>query len=174
MDDQDQRGRGPTPLGLAATHLGVISDTHGLLRPQVLSALEGVEMIIHAGDVGTGEVLADLRTVAAVRAVRGNMDHAPPASALPAHEILEVRGQRLLVIHDLSRLAIDPAAAGCAVVIHGHTHWPSIEEQGEVLYLNPGSCGPRRSGRPVSLAYLDLLDGGRHRAELIELSPDLA
>jgi len=134
--------------------LGVISDTHGLLRPEALKALEGVELIIHAGDIGKPEVLKVLQSVAPVVAVRGNMDKGAWARELPETEVVEIGGLLLYVLHDLSGLDLDPVAASFSAVISGHSHRPSVKEHGGILYLNPGSAGPRRFRLPVSLAHL--------------------
>ena len=150
--------------------VGVISDTHGLLRPEAVAALAGCDLIVHAGDVGSPAVLAGLRRVAPVVAVRGNVDIESWARALPESEVARVGGAILYVLHDLARLDLDPAAAGFAAVVSGHSHVPAIEEQGGVLYLNPGSAGPRRFSLPVSLARLRA-GGGTVTAELVTLEP---
>lgn len=148
--------------------IGVISDTHGLLRPQALTALEGSELILHAGDIGAPEVLAALETLAPVLAVRGNNDTEPWAQALPETREVEVAGLRFHLLHDLKTLALDPVTAGFAAVISGHSHKPLAERRAGVLYLNPGSAGPRRFQLPISLARLQLHDGQVH-AELLHL-----
>jgi putative phosphoesterase len=148
--------------------IGVISDTHGLLRPQALQVLAGVELILHAGDVGTPQVLETLRQVAPVTAVRGNTDRGEWGHSLPHTAIVEVGEARLYVLHDLHRLDLDPAAAGFAAVIFGHSHQPYLQRRNQVLYLNPGSAGPRRFTLPVSLARLHL-QGDSLQAELVEL-----
>jgi len=150
------------------TRVGVISDTHGLLRPEAIAALEGSDLIVHAGDVGDPQILEELARLAPVRAVRGNVDHGPWASALPRTEVVEVEGVRLYVLHIREDLDLDPAAAGFAFVIFGHTHTPLLERQREVFYLNPGSAGPRRFDLPVGVARIDV-DGAHAEAELIEL-----
>ena len=147
------------------TRLGVISDTHGLLRPQALEALRGVERILHAGDVGSPEILDALTAIAPVTAVRGNTDHGAWAERLPPTAEIEVAGIWIHILHSLDELDLDPRGAGFSVVIYGHTHEPLIEQRGGVLYLNPGSAGPRRFTLPVSLARLDLTAEGPH-AEL--------
>jgi len=134
--------------------VGVISDTHGLLRPEALAALRGSELIIHAGDVGGPEVLDALRRVAPVVAVRGNNDRGEWAEALPEFEATEVNGAFVYVLHDLKELDVAPAAAGFRVVVSGHSHKPLAEERRGVLYLNPGSAGPRRFKLPVTLARM--------------------
>lgn len=148
--------------------LGVIADTHGILRPQALQALAGVEMILHAGDVGRPEVLQELSAVAPVQAVRGNMDFGDWAYQLPATWVVSIGSLKLYLLHDRLHLDLDPAAAGFAAVIYGHTHRADIERRKDVLYLNPGAAGPRRSQRPLSVARLQVLDGGLE-AEIIEL-----
>jgi putative phosphoesterase len=148
--------------------IGVISDTHGLLRPEARAALGGSQLIIHAGDVGKPEVLAGLREIAPVVAVRGNNDEGDWAHALPDDEVVEIEGVRVYVLHDLARLDLDPAAADFKAVIAGHSHHPRIEERGGVLYLNPGSAGPRRFKLPVAVARLRI-DAGEVDAEVVEL-----
>jgi hypothetical protein len=148
--------------------IGVISDTHGLLRPEAVEALKGSEMILHAGDVGKPEILEALRAIAPVMAVRGNVDRGPWAQKLPLIEIIEVQEVSIYMIHDRQALDLDPAVAGFRVVISGHSHHPSMEEHGGVLYLNPGSAGPRRFRLPVCLARL-VVEEGRLEARLIDL-----
>jgi putative phosphoesterase len=148
--------------------VGVISDTHGLLRAEALAALRGCELIIHAGDVGRMEVLAELRQLAPVVAVRGNVDHGPWADALAPTEIVQAGEAYLYVLHDLKQLDLDPAAGGFSAVISGHSHKPAIDYKGGVLYLNPGSAGPRRFSLPISLARLQVT-GRILTAELVEL-----
>ena len=148
--------------------IGVISDTHGLLRPEAVRALEGCRRIVHAGDVGDPAILEALGRIAPVAAVRGNVDRGSWAEALPETEEVEVGGAVLYVLHDLGRLDLDPAAAGFAAVITGHTHQPKSEERGGVLYLNPGSAGPRRFRLPVTVARLSVSEG-RVTAEIVEL-----
>jgi len=140
----------------AASTIGLISDTHGLLRPEALRALEGCELIVHAGDVGKPEILDDLRAIAPVVAVRGNIDKGDWASRLPLTAVVPAKSARIYVIHDIHELDIDPAAAGFAIVVSGHSHKASREGRSGVLYLNPGSAGPRRFRLPITLARLDL------------------
>ena len=135
---------------------GVISDTHGLIRPEALRALQGVELILHAGDVGAPEVLTALGTIAPVFPVRGNMDREDWARDLPKTRTVEVGGYSLYLLHDLHGLDLDPAAAGFRVVISGHSHQPAALERNGVFFLNPGSAGPRRFKLPVSVALLRL------------------
>jgi putative phosphoesterase len=136
--------------------IGLISDTHGLLRPQALRALEGSDLIIHAGDVGDQEILEALKTLAPVFAVRGNVDTEPWALALPESEIVETDSATIYVLHDVHALDLDPVAAGFQIVISGHSHKPARTEHGGVLFLNPGSAGPRRFDLPVTVAHLDM------------------
>lgn len=148
--------------------LGVISDTHGLLRPEAAAALAGVERIVHAGDIGSPDVLAALGRLAPVTAVRGNNDRGDWAAGIADTEVVEVGGVSLYVLHDLHELDLDPRAAGFAAIIAGHSHQPRLEERDGVLYLNPGSAGPRRFKLPISLARLTIADA-RVRAELVTL-----
>ena len=148
--------------------LGVISDTHGLVRPEALKALAGVERIVHAGDIGTPEVLEVLERVAPVTAVRGNNDRGAWATGIPETEVLEVGGVSLYLLHDLHELDLEPRAAGFAAVISGHSHQPKLDERDGVLYLNPGSAGPRRFKLPISLAKLTI-DKKRVSAKLVTL-----
>lgn len=147
--------------------MGVVSDTHGLLRPEVPPLLEGCDLVVHAGDVGDPAILHALRRIAPVRAVRGNVDGGALAG-LPLTEAVEVAGHLLYVVHIPEDLDVDPGAAGVSVVIHGHTHRPRSERVDGVLFLNPGSAGPRRFSLPVSVALLRLGPGGPE-AEVVEL-----
>jgi putative phosphoesterase len=148
--------------------IGVISDTHGLLRPEAVAALAGVERIVHAGDIGSPEVIAALQRIAPVSAVRGNNDREAWAADIPETEVVEVGAVSLYVLHDLHELDLDPRAAGFAAVIAGHSHQPRREERDGVLYLNPGSAGPRRFKLPISLARLTVA-GRRVQAKLVTL-----
>jgi putative phosphoesterase len=148
--------------------IGVISDTHGLLRPEALRALRGVDLIVHAGDVGTPEVLKALRAIAPVVAVRGNNDRGAWARTLRETETIDVAGARLHVVHDVKELDLDPRARGVRVVIAGHSHRPSVVDRDGVLFLNPGSAGPRRFTLPISVATL-VVSSGRARARIVEL-----
>lgn len=150
------------------TSIGVISDTHGLVRPQAVEALRGSDLIVHAGDVGHPAVLEALRTLAPVVAVRGNNDRGAWAERLSATELVEVAGISLYVLHDLAELDLDPKAAGLRAVIAGHSHQPNLETRGGVLFLNPGSAGPRRFKLPVTLARVRVSVAGVD-AELVEL-----
>lgn len=131
--------------------VGIISDTHGLLRPEAIRALHGVELIIHAGDVGEAAILAELRKTAPVFAVRGNVDTEPWAQELPATAVVQANGASFYVLHNLRELDLKPQASGFAAVVSGHTHQPAQERRDGVLYLNPGSAGPRRFNLPISL-----------------------
>ena len=148
--------------------IGVLSDTHGLLRPEALNALAGVDHILHAGDVGDIAILDRLRTVAPVTAIRGNIDILGPCAALPATEAVELGGRLVYMLHSQADLDVKPEAAGISVVISGHSHKPSITWKNGVLYLNPGSAGPRRFRLPVTLAHLRL-QGKIPSAEIIDL-----
>ena len=134
--------------------VGLVSDTHGLLRPEALAALAGSDVIIHAGDIGSADVLEAFARIAPVHAVRGNNDRGTWARALPDTLTLELGARRIFVLHDLATLAIDPAAAGIVVVVSGHSHRPRSVTRGGVLFVNPGSAGPRRFSLPVSVAHL--------------------
>jgi uncharacterized protein len=136
--------------------IGVISDTHGLLRPAAIEALRGVEHILHAGDVGDASILDALRSVAPVTAIRGNIDVGGPCSHLPATEVVTLHGHTFYMLHDRQALDLDPAAAGVSAVISGHSHKPLIEWRHGVLYMNPGSAGPRRFSLPVSIGLLTI------------------
>jgi uncharacterized protein len=148
--------------------VGVISDTHGLLRPEALAVLKGCDHIVHAGDIGNAEVLARLSEVAPVIAVRGNNDNGPWADRLAEGELFEFGGAFIYAIHDLQLLDIEPSTAGVQVVISGHSHKPSVEHRNGVLYLNPGSAGPRRFRLPIALAELSIVSG-EVSARIVEL-----
>ena len=149
--------------------IGIISDTHGLVRPQALEALKGVDMILHAGDIGSQDVLDTLNEVAPVVAVRGNNDKAGWAHSLPHWEVVEVGKVSIYMLHDVKEIDISPSGAGFQVVVSGHSHRPAVTEQRGVLYVNPGSAGPRRFTLPVSLAHLEVL-GEKVQAKIIELA----
>jgi putative phosphoesterase len=153
--------------------VGVISDTHGLVRPEALAALAGVARIVHAGDIGAPDVLEALGRIAPVTAVRGNNDRERWAADIPETDVLQIGDVSLYVLHDLHELDLDPRAAGFAAVIAGHSHQPRMEERDGVLYLNPGSAGPRRFKLPISLARLTVTD--KHlQAELVTLDIPVA
>jgi uncharacterized protein len=148
--------------------VGVIADTHGLLRPQAVAALASVDLIVHAGDIGSSALLDELRTIAPVIAVRGNNDRDAWAASLPETVTTEIAGVRLYVIHDRSRLTENPAGLDVDVVISGHSHKPRVEHRSGILWLNPGSAGPRRFSLPIAVARLRLGPDGA-RAEIVEL-----
>lgn len=148
--------------------VGVISDTHGLVRPEALAALEDSDLIVHAGDVGKPEVLEVLQKIAPVVAVRGNTDRGAWARALPHSEVVRVGGLSLYVLHDVNDLDLDPVAADFNAVISGHSHRPRVDERAGVVFLNPGSAGPRRFNLPVALARLHIR-AGAFNVQLIEL-----
>jgi len=148
--------------------VGVISDTHGLLRQQALDALAGSDYIIHAGDIGDATVLERLRSLAPVTAVRGNNDKGHWALDIPITEVLRVDGALFYVLHIVEELEIDPRALGCHVVVSGHSHRPRVETRDGVVFLNPGSAGPRRFKLPTSVARVQV-DAGKIHAEIVEL-----
>jgi len=149
--------------------LGVISDTHGLLRPEAVAALRGVDRIIHAGDIGAPEVLAALGEIAPVTAVRGNNDRAAWARAIPLTQVVDAGGVLVYVIHDVGELDVDPIAAGFGVVVAGHSHQPRNELRDGVLWFNPGSAGARRFKLPIAVGRLTI-DKGRARGEIVTLA----
>lgn len=148
--------------------IGVVSDTHGLVRPEMIDALRGVEMILHAGDVGNSRVLEALHEVAPVVAVRGNNDKGEWAKELREWEAVEIGAVSIYMLHDLKEIDINPSGEGFRVVISGHSHKPSVEERRGVLYVNPGSAGPRRFSLPISVARLRVI-GDAVEAQLIKL-----
>lgn len=148
--------------------VGLISDTHGLLRPEALAFLRGSDFIVHAGDIGDPAVLGELNALAPVTAVRGNNDKGPWAKGIAESEILQVDNVRIYVIHDVAELDLDPVAAGFQVVVSGHSHRPSAQTRNGVLYVNPGSSGPRRFKLPIGVAALDVA-GRSVTAMLVEL-----
>ncbi|MBS1821170.1 MAG: metallophosphoesterase family protein [Acidobacteria bacterium] len=148
--------------------VGVISDTHGLLRPEALVALVEAEHILHAGDVGNPEILAVLGEIAPVTAIRGNVDTHGACASLPATEALELDGRLFYMLHSIHDLDIDPRAADVSVIVSGHSHQPAIEHKNGVMYLNPGSAGPRRFKLPVSVALLTTTAAGVE-ARIVEL-----
>ena len=148
--------------------VGVISDTHGLLRPEALDALRGSDRIIHAGDIGKPEILDRLKQIAPVTAVRGNIDTGSWARKIPLNEVLEVGGVSIYVLHIVDQLDLKPDAAGFAAVIYGHSHVPKQEMKNGVLYFNPGSAGPRRFKLPVTVGKL-IVEASKLRFEIIHL-----
>src|ERR1700744_6256598 len=139
--------------------IGVISDTHGLMRPEALAALRGVEHILHAGDVGDIAILDALRTIAPVTAIRGNVDTSGPCAELPATDVVELGGKVFYLVHSVHDLDIDPVAAGVAMVVSGHSHKASVSVKGDVVFFNPGSAGPRRFSLPVTVGFVTV-EGG--------------
>jgi putative phosphoesterase len=179
----NRKNRGDGRLGRPAAHtnfiterpmtekpvtLGLISDTHGLLRPEAVEALRGSDHILHAGDIGAPEILEALTKIAPVTAVRGNVDTASWARALPETEVVRAGGVSIYILHDLGRLDLKAEAAGFDVVVYGHSHQPKIEEKNGVLYFNPGGAGPRRFRLPVSVGRLTI-SAGKAQAELVGL-----
>ena len=156
-------------MGETLNRIGVISDTHGLMRPEALDALRGVSHIVHGGDVGSAEVLDALSAIAPVTAVRGNNDTDAWAKRLPLRDTLEVAGRTLYVLHDIADLDLDPAAAGFDVVVTGHSHQPRVVTKDGVLFMNPGSAGPRRFKLPISIGLLHV-SGAGIEAKVQELS----
>ena len=148
--------------------VGVISDTHGLLRPEALEAMRGSNQIIHAGDIGDPGILAALRAIAPVTAVRGNVDRQPWAKKISLTEVLEAGGVSIYILHSLQELELKPEAAGFKVVVSGHSHIPAQERKNGVLYFNPGSAGPRRFQRPVSVGRLHI-EQDKVRGQIVEL-----
>ena len=148
--------------------IGVIADTHGLLRPEVLSAFAGVDQIFHAGDVGDASILDRLRALARVTAIRGNIDRSGSCAALPAEEYVSLSSTSIYLVHDVHTLSLDPSAAGVGAVIFGHSHRPVIEHRKGVLFFNPGAAGPRRFSLPVMVGFLHV-EGDSLRAEHLPL-----
>ncbi len=152
------------------TLIGLISDTHGLLRPEAEAALAGVSRILHAGDVGKPEILDALGKIAPVTAVRGNVDFGEWALMLPARTVQIIEGHTILMLHNIGELEVDPALEGISIVIYGHTHQPKAEMRGGVLYVNPGSAGPRRFSLPISAGFLRLSENTAPEAWLQTLN----
>lgn len=149
--------------------IGLISDTHSLLRPEAIAALRGSDYLVHAGDICDAEIIAALAEIAPLTVVRGNNDRGPWAQEIPESAVLQVDGIAIYVIHDLATLRLDPVAAGMQVVVSGHSHKPAITRRDGVLFVNPGSAGPRRFRLPISIGRLRINDG-KVEAELIELA----
>ena len=149
--------------------VGVVSDTHGLLRPEVAPALRGVEQILHLGDVGDFSILKALEKIAPVHAVRGNVDRSGACSRLPETDVLLLEGHYIYMLHNIDTLHLDPAAAKFAAVLYGHSHKPVVRRQKGVLYFNPGSCGPRRFHLPVTVGLLTIEAGSPPEARLVHL-----
>lgn len=152
------------------TRIGLISDTHGLLRPEALAFLQGCDHIVHGGDIGAPSILAELAGIAPLTAVRGNNDRDAWADAVPETDMVQVGGVFLYALHDLAELDIDAASAGVQVVVTGHSHKPSIDRRDGVLYVNPGSAGPRRFSLPISVGEL-IVDGETLMPRIVELEP---
>jgi putative phosphoesterase len=148
--------------------IGVISDTHGLLRPEAVELLRGSEHIIHAGDIGSPEIIAELRKIAPVTAIRGNVDTQAWARSFAETEVVELAGMDIYIIHDANALDLNPKAAGFAAVISGHSHQPKQEIKNGVLYFNPGSAGPRRFKLPISVGRIVIADG-KLNGEVLEI-----
>jgi uncharacterized protein len=148
--------------------VGIISDTHGLLRPEALRELAGVDHILHAGDIGDDRILAALQEIAPVTAIRGNVDGSGVCSQLPATEAVELGGSLFYMVHSIQDLDIDPKAAGVHVIVYGHSHRPELKERDGIVYLNPGSAGPRRFDLPITLANA-LVTDGNVRVRIIDL-----
>lgn len=138
------------------TRVGLISDTHGLLRPEAVAFLRGSDVIVHAGDIGDANILSELNAVAPVTAVRGNNDQGPWADTIAESQTLHVGDVSIYVLHDLARLDLDPVAAGVRIVVSGHSHKPAVQTRNGVLYVNPGSAGPRRFSLPIAVAELEI------------------
>jgi putative phosphoesterase len=149
--------------------LGIVSDTHGLLRPEVAPALKGVDRILHLGDVGKISILDELAKIAPVTAIRGNIDSDGPCAKLAETEVVLVEGVYLYMVHDVKALHLDPAAAKFAAVLSGHTHVPNFSTKKGVLYFNPGSCGPRRFELPVTIGLLTVSAHGELKPEVVHL-----
>ncbi len=149
--------------------IGVVSDSHSLLRPELLPLLADSDHILHIGDIGDPEILAMLVRIAPVTAIRGNIDTYGPCSNLPETEVVTLAGSDFYLLHDLNQLDLDPAAAGFAAILSGHSHRPVIEWKRGILYLNPGSCGPRRFNLPVTCAQIIILPIGPLEAKILQL-----
>jgi putative phosphoesterase len=149
--------------------IGVLSDTHGLLRPEVLPLLKGSDHILHLGDVGDPEILTTLSKIAPITAIRGNIDTQGPCAQLPATEVVTLAGHDLYLLHNLHQLDLDPAAAGFAAILYGHSHKPEIQWKKGILYFNPGSCGPRRFELPITCGQITLNDKGQLEAKILQL-----
>ncbi len=157
------RGRPPHTIG-------IISDTHGLLRPEALAALRGSDYIIHAGDIGDPAILEKLAEIAPVTAIRGNVDREDWAKKIPSTDLLEIAGVSIYILHNLAELDLKPEVAGFEVVVYGHSHVPKQQTKNGVLYFNPGSAGPRRFRLPVTIGRLRVKDG-KASAEIVEIVP---
>jgi len=163
--------RTPAPTR-AVVNIGVISDTHGLLRREALAALRGSDYIVHAGDIGDPAILTHLGKIAPVTVIRGNVDREGWATKIPSTNVLEVGGISIYVLHNLNELDLKPEAAGFDVVVYGHSHVAKQDAKGRVLYFNPGSAGPRRFRLPVTVGRLAVVDG-RVSGEILEIVPGI-
>ncbi len=148
--------------------IGIISDTHNLLRPEAIKVLVGSDIILHAGDIGSIDIIEQLKKIAPVHAIRGNIDKSPWSHSFPNTDVVKISGKYLYVLHNINDLDLDPVAAGFDIVISGHSHEPSIKKNNGVLYINPGSAGPRRFKLPVTIAELTI-DNDDIKAEIIEI-----
>ena len=149
--------------------IGILSDTHGLLRPEVLTLLAGSGHILHLGDVGDPEILGKLAKLAPVTAIRGNIDTQGPCAMLPETEVVTLASLDFYLLHNIQALDLDPAAAGFAAVLYGHSHKPEIRRHKGILYMNPGSCGPRRFQLPVACGRIEINENGQLEAKILEL-----
>jgi len=149
--------------------IGVVSDTHGLLRPEVLPLLAGSDHILHLGDVGDPEILGKLAKIAPVTAIRGNIDAHGPCANLPETEVASLSGHHFYMLHDVHQLDLDPAAAGFSAVLYGHSHKPEIRHHNGILYMNPGSCGPRRFQLPITCGQITIDEQGQIEAKILNL-----
>jgi len=149
--------------------IGILSDTHGLLRPEVLPLLAGSDHILHLGDVGDPEILGKLSAIAPVTAIRGNIDTHGPCARLPETEVVTLAGHHLYLLHDVHQLDLDPVAAGFAAVLYGHSHKPEIRWRKNILYFNPGSCGPHRFQLPVTCGKIVINENGELKPEIVHL-----
>jgi hypothetical protein len=154
--------------------IGVVSDTHGLLRPEVAPRIEGCECILHLGDVGDPKILDALRKIAPVTAIRGNIDKDGPCSRLPETEVLLIEGGYIYMLHNIEHLHLDPAAAKFSAVLYGHSHKAEIRRHKGVVYFNPGSCGPRRFNLKVTMGYLHINGEGTIEPEIVDLEIPLS
>jgi putative phosphoesterase len=149
--------------------VGVVSDTHGLLRPELLPLLKGSDHILHLGDVGDPEILGKLSAIAPVTAIRGNIDTQGPCAQLPETEVATLAGRDLFMLHNVQLLDLDPAAAGFAAVLYGHSHKPEIRWHKGILYFNPGSCGPRRFQLPITCGQIEIKENGQLEPKILHL-----
>ena len=149
--------------------IGILSDTHGLLRPEVMPLLAGSDHILHLGDVGDPEILGKLASIAPVTAIRGNIDTRGPCAHLPETEVVTLAGREFYMLHDVQQLDLDPAAAGFSAVLYGHSHKPEIRRHKGVLYMNPGSCGPKRFQLPITCGQIAINEQGQIEAKILNL-----